>query len=149
MFSSKKMSVAKILALTAGLWTLVIFFCYAIDLPTGETGVPPAGNSIYIDSIDILLLESFPVQARVLIKGNLSDPCHKLNEPQVTKEGNAFLVRLTAAPPPPTTGCIMVLEPFEKNIALDIYGLSAGLYTVEVNGIGKTFELTSDNKLGN
>jgi len=35
----------------------------------------------------------------------------------------------------------------KKNIPLDIYGLSAGIYTVDVNGIVQTFELKTDNKL--
>jgi len=43
--------------------------------------------------------------------------------------------------------CTEALVPFEQNIPLDVYGLERGTYTVNVNGIEESFELTTDNVL--
>jgi len=40
-----------------------------------------------------------------------------------------------------------VLAPFEETIPLEVYGLPAGTYTVEVNGVQGTFDLEMDNIL--
>jgi len=40
-----------------------------------------------------------------------------------------------------------VLAPFEETIPLEVYGLPAGTYTVEVNGAQGTFDLEMDNIL--
>jgi len=37
--------------------------------------------------------------------------------------------------------CIQVLAPFEEIIPLEVYGLSAGTCTVDVNGVQATFDL--------
>lgn len=42
--------------------------------------------------------------------------------------------------------CPAMLFPFKVTIPLDIYGLSAGTYAYDVNGIGGSFVLGSDNK---
>jgi hypothetical protein len=41
--------------------------------------------------------------------------------------------------------CTLELVPFEQTIDLDVYGLPAGVYTVDVNGVTDTFELMVDN----
>ena len=43
--------------------------------------------------------------------------------------------------------CIQKIEPFQEIVVLDVYGLSAGTYYVDVNGIGDTFTLDVDNIL--
>jgi hypothetical protein len=41
--------------------------------------------------------------------------------------------------------CAQVLAPFEERIALDVYGLPAGTYTIDVNGVTDSFTLDVDN----
>jgi inhibitor of cysteine peptidase len=41
--------------------------------------------------------------------------------------------------------CIQVFAPFEETITLEVYGLTAGTYTVDVNGVQSTFDLEVDN----
>jgi len=38
-----------------------------------------------------------------------------------------------------------MLVPFEEIIPLEVYGLPAGTYTVNVNGVQGTFDLEVDN----
>jgi inhibitor of cysteine peptidase len=117
---------------------IIIFFtgCFSI-LPT--IGLAP------VDEIDILILESFPVQINVIARGNLPDPCTEISEVLQEREGNTFFVTIkTHRPPGP---CIQVLAPFEEIISLEVYGLPAGTYIVDVNGVQDTFDLEVDNIL--
>jgi inhibitor of cysteine peptidase len=43
--------------------------------------------------------------------------------------------------------CIQIIAPFEETIPLEVYGLPAGTYTVNVNGVQGTFSLEVDNIL--
>lgn len=94
-------------------------------------------GSVFIESSEILLLESFPVQAVLHIRGALPTPCHKLrakvSEPNEKNEIQVDLFSLTD----PGAICIQVLQPFESSIPLGSY--ESGAYTVFVNGeeVGK------------
>jgi len=59
------------------------------------------------------------------------------------KEGNAFFITIKTYRSPGF--CIQVLAPFEEIIPLEVYGLPAGTYTVDVNGVQATFDLEVDN----
>jgi inhibitor of cysteine peptidase len=43
--------------------------------------------------------------------------------------------------------CTEALVPFEESVALEVVGLPAGTYTVEVNGVTASFTLDGDNAL--
>lgn len=121
------------------------------DQPT-STPEPPAGTGsveiglAVVDSIDILMMESMPVQVTVVARGNLPDGCTSIGEAATQREGNAFVVTLTTTRPQDAI-CTEALVPYEQPIPLDVAGLPAGAYTVTVNGAGGTFELAVDNVL--
>jgi hypothetical protein len=48
---------------------------------------------------------------------------------------------------PADQACTEALVPFEEVISLDVRGLDAGTYAVDVNGVRDTFELAMDNRL--
>lgn len=106
-----------------------------------ETGVAP------VDSVDVLLLESFPVQVNVIVSGNLPDGCTRLEEPVIDFDGTTFDITLPTSRP---TGvaCTEALEPYDKVIPLNVTELPAGDYTVVVNDVSDTFTLQTDNTLG-
>jgi len=97
-----------------------------------------------VQSIDVMLLESFPVQVHVNVTGYLGDGCTTLGDIQTTQEGNTFLVHITTQRPTDAI-CTQQLVGFEENVALDAAGLPAGTYTVDVNGVTDTFTLDVDN----
>lgn len=101
-----------------------------------------------VEKVDILILESFPVQVHVAASGYLPDGCTQINENAtiVDREGNTFKVHLETIRPKDAV-CTQALVPFEQNIALDVYGLEKGTYIVNVNGVEETFELATDNVL--
>jgi inhibitor of cysteine peptidase len=112
---------------------------------TGCLPIVPAIGLATVEEIDILTLESFPVQIFVIASGYLPDPCTEIYQISKEREGNAFFITIETYRSPGF--CIQVLAPFEEVIPLDVYGLPAGTYTVEVNGVQGTFGLEIDNIL--
>ena len=110
---------------------------------TGCFSILPATGLASVDEIDILISESFPVQITVIARGNLPDPCTEISEVLQEREGDTFFITIKTYRSPGL--CIQVLAPFEEIILLDVYGLPAGTYTVDVNGIQATFDLEVDN----
>lgn len=101
-------------------------------------------NLANVNSIEIMLLESFPVQINVCARGEHPDSCTKVDEITTAREGNTFVVTINAFRPADAM-CAQVITPYEEVVALDVVGLKTGVYTVEVNGIRDTFELQTDN----
>jgi inhibitor of cysteine peptidase len=99
-----------------------------------------------VQTIEILIMESFPVQAAVLARGELPDACTEIDQvdQRVDPEGQTLWVEITTVRPTDLV-CIQVLAPFEERIPLDVVGLPAGTYTVDVNGVTGTFTLSVDN----
>lgn len=119
------------------------------EIPAGEPSEPVEGDVITgeanIESIDIFMMESFPVQVSVLARGNHPDGCTEVSEveqvslDEYTIKLSIYTQRLVGAM------CTDALVPFEETFPLDVNGLPAGTYTVDVNGVSGTFELTVDN----
>ncbi len=98
-----------------------------------------------VDAIDVLILESFPVQVHVRVTGNLPDGCTTLGEITQERQGTAFSVEVGTMRPAGAM-CTEALVPFQTTVALDVLGLKAGTYTVTVNGVSGTFTLSIDNQ---
>jgi len=108
-----------------------------VDLtPSPLDPLPDEENMIrgeaFVDSADILLLESNPVQVNLHVEGTLPTPCHLLRanvgEPDENGRIEVELYSLTE----PGVMCIQVIQPFDTTISLGTY--PAGTYTVYVNG---------------
>lgn len=113
--------------------------------PTSPSG-GGQGSTVYVDSIDLLTLESFPVQMRAIVKGNLPDPCTTITSASSKRDGNTFKIDIVTARPADAV-CVQMLSPFEQSVALDVVGLKAGTYTVVAGDVNETFELKVDNIL--
>jgi len=89
-------------------------------------------GNLYIDEQEILVLESFPPQFKLYLKGNLPTPCHQLRvripEPD---QFNRIQVEAYSLVKPGEI-CIQVLEPFEVQAPLE--GLPSGHFIIYVNG---------------
>ena len=122
---------------------LLVLIMLIIIFVTGCFSILPTTGLVSVDEIDILILESFPVQINVIARGNLPDPCTEISEVLQEREGNTFFITIKTYRSPGF--CIQVLAPFEETIPLEVYGLPAGTYTVDVNGVQATFDLEVDN----
>jgi hypothetical protein len=87
---------------------------------------------VYLDSVDLLTMESFPLQFSLVFKGNLPTPCHHLRIAANQPDNENKIVLDVYSVLEPNTSCIEVLEPFEVNFPLGDY--PQGQYTVWVNG---------------
>jgi len=123
--------------LLLGLIILITIFVTGCFSALSTSGLAP------VDEIDILILESFPVRINVIARGNLPDPCTEISEVLQEREGDTFFITIKTYRSPGF--CIQVLTPFEEIISLDVYGLPASTYIVDVNGVQDTFDLEVDN----
>ncbi|HMT21247.1 MAG TPA: hypothetical protein PKE20_08395, partial [Promineifilum sp.] len=113
--------------------------------PAPGSNEPTRGQAV-VNSIDVLILESFPVQVNVVAQGDLPDSCTQIDEIISQLTGDTFRVAITTLRQPGEI-CTQVLVPFEQSIPLDVAGLPAGDYSVLVNGVSGSFNLSVDNVL--
>jgi hypothetical protein len=89
-------------------------------------------GQVFIESSDLIIKESDPVQVEFVIIGNLPTPCHQLrvrvSEPKADRQINIDAYTVTD----PEMMCIQVLVPFQANIPLN--DLANGKYNVFING---------------
>ena len=108
---------------------------------TGADAMP----KVLVESIEILVMESFPLQVSVAVNGIKSVPCTDLLDAAVSYSDNTFTVVLAETVLGPAESCIAITDPFETSVPLDVYGLPAGTYTVDVNGVKTEFTFDMDN----
>lgn len=119
------------------LTVLMTFWMLAVGCSDGSdsiVGIAP------VDSIEIVMLESFPVQVMVIATGSLPDSCTETGSVSQKREGNTFLVTIEALRDPDLV-CAQVTVPFQESVPLDVEGLPAGTYVVDVNGVRDSFVL--------
>ncbi|RXA19785.1 hypothetical protein EQO05_08040 [Methanosarcina sp. MSH10X1] len=115
-----------------------------INNSQGTGGKDYTYGTANVESIQILTLESFPVQIQVIAEGYLPDGCTEIDEIKTEREGNAFNINMSTKRPTDAI-CTQAIESFTETIPLEVEGLKAGNYTVNVNGVTGSFELATDN----
>lgn len=112
----------------------------AVNFPAQDI-VQPA----LVESAEVRILESFPVQVQVEVTGLLSNGCAALTEPvQVNGDDNTITITLNESYPA-DAACTLAMVPFTEVISVDVLGLPAGDYVVVVNNFGAGFSLAVDN----
>ncbi|MGA9531661.1 MAG: hypothetical protein WBR18_02995 [Anaerolineales bacterium] len=104
-----------------------------------------SAQPVRVTDIELAMLESFPVQVQLTIRGEFADACTDVEEIRAPLLDQTFMVTIV----PRTIGtanCGTAPVPFERTLLLDVVGLPAGEYTVTVQSITKTFVLTVDNQ---
>ncbi len=120
------------------------------EKPTQDPANPPdqslRDGGLDIAEIEVVLMESFPVQVGVFVRGHLRDGCTEIDEIRQTFNAatNTFDIKITTVRDADAL-CTMALAPFEERVVLDVHGMDAGTYTVNINGAIDTFTLDVDN----
>lgn len=91
-------------------------------------------------------MESFPVQVSIIATGILPDNCTTIGEIEQLRDDFTFQVNIGVVRPE-GVACEEGEVPFEESIDLEVVGLPAGIYVVDVNGLQGTFTLQTDNIL--
>jgi len=89
-------------------------------------------DQVYLDSVDLLTMESYPLQFALVLKGSLATPCHKLRVAASLPDAENKIVLDIYSVTDPHTACIQILEPFEVNFPLGSY--PTGHYSLWANG---------------
>jgi hypothetical protein len=118
------------------------------DAPSPVVPTPIEGPVIEgearVQSLDILILESFPVQVMALVSGSLADGCTTISEADVAFDGSTYAIVMKTVRPQ-DMACTDALVQFEERVSLNVLGLPAGAYTVNAGELTRTFELAVDN----
>lgn len=131
---------------TQGTWQLSGL--KAIGTAIGTSGLRLV-EEIY--KVDAIKTDTFPTQVFLRIFGAYN-PCSDGNLGQANQRlsSNRFDVAVTydyfVSVPPAPVACSPGFRNFVKTIPLSVYGLSAGIYSYNVNGTTGTFTLVADNK---
>lgn len=113
-----------------------------------ETPTPASTSAASVESVDVQILESMPIQVRVLVRGQLPDAgCTSIVSVNQVREGNTFFITLVTTADPLAL-CAQMLTPFEQQVPLDTSDLEPGQYTVDVHGTQSSFELPANDLAG-
>lgn len=96
-----------------------------------------------VSSVEIRYSETNPNQVDAIVRGDLSDSCSTLQNPQVTFESGNFQIKLTVISPA-DRGCVQIISPYELTVSLDTTDLTPGTYTVIANGVRNNFNLPGE-----
>jgi len=94
-----------------------------------------------IHEVEVVIMESFPVQVGVHIKGGLSDGCTTFHDAVVTREGDTVNIEVTVQRPGDAI-CTQVYGFFEKNLNLGSEFTAGTTYNLKVNDYTTTFEIS-------
>lgn len=118
--------------------------CAALPLLSCGAGAgSPTGtretDRLAVESVQVRILESFPVQVTAQVKGYLRDGCESLAGTTQARSGSTITVTI-ATEREANRACIQTIAPVEQNVRLD-GAFPAGTYVVRVNGIEQTFRV--------
>jgi hypothetical protein len=110
-------------------------------LPGGDGVVEPG---VVVESVEVMLMESFPLQASAHLSGTLSDSCVVVSSKSAQREGNTFTIEIQVAVDDDVK-CTGKPGALDVNVGLNIEGLAAGDYIVLAGEQSAGFTLTQDN----
>jgi hypothetical protein len=111
------------------------------DTPAPNPAPSMPASVATVESVDVHILESMPVQVQIVVRGQLPDAgCTTIGSVEQAREGNVIRVTLVTTTDPLAL-CAQALTPFEHVVSLDVVDLPAGSYVVDVHGVEASFEL--------
>ena len=118
-----------------------------VDQSEGDSGdvARQDGKSINaaVDEIELLLMESFPIQVQAIVQGYLPDGCSVLDGISASRNGSVFTLHVSAHREGQM--CTMAIVRFEERVILDVEGLEAGTYQVVAGDAAAEFTFDVDN----
>lgn len=109
-----------------------------VEMVTQHEYSPVAGDAtldqgnVFINASEIVQLESFPVQVKLVLSGDLPTPCNHLRVVVSPPDANNEIQVAVYSVIDPETMCTQVLAPFDATIPIGNF--ISGSYRVIVNG---------------
>ena len=107
--------------------------CESAQAPTLVPGMLP------VETVDVVVLESFPYQLRAQVKGYLADSCTRLHAVTQSREGHTITVSITTLREIDAF-CLQRIEVVERTIPIE-GGFLPGDYVLRVNNVARQFTL--------
>ena len=114
-----------------------------VKLPDVPTSIPTAEivqGLAKVESIEIKILGTNPIQVDVVSRGNLTDSCTYIQATNQDREGQLISISIITSRPS-NTEYAQQKQPFELHTNLDGNNLAPGRYTIAVNGVIGAFEI--------
>src|SRR5688500_17243530 len=117
---ARRLAVLGGLALAAMILATGAAFASMQEEPTTEEIMQPSGREflIQVNTVDVQVRESFPVQAAINVDGVIGDGCTRLDRIEQSRSGNTLSVRLIGF----HTGdpiCTMIAQTYRDNVGLE------------------------------
>jgi inhibitor of cysteine peptidase len=93
-----------------------------------------------VDRVTLRVDPGKPQQVTAKVAGYLGDACTSLGAVTQVRDGSTMRVNVGTLRPKDRM-CAQVVKDFEIDVAIDVAGLAAGAYTVDVNGVAAAFEV--------
>ncbi|MBI9045286.1 MAG: hypothetical protein JEZ06_12425 [Anaerolineaceae bacterium] len=116
-----------------------------IPEPLTQPDFPIEEKSI-VEHVELIMLESFPLQVHAIIRGALPNGCTFIVDTSQEKQDNNIVLHIFTQTDSRTL-CTEAEVPFEQIIPLDVNGLPAGNYQVVLNDKITSFTFHQDNFL--
>jgi inhibitor of cysteine peptidase len=117
----------------------------AIPTPPSPQAPNLEAGMAEIETMEIVVTDTTPVQVYVKVTGNLPDTCTQLGNPSARFDGtSAYLVELPTTRDPGGV-CAESEVPYEVLVPLDVVARPAGTYTVTAGDQSGEFTLLVDN----
>jgi hypothetical protein len=98
-------------------------------------------DRLVVETVEVSVLESVPVQVRASVKGHLRDSCELLGETSQSRTDSTITVTITTTRDNERERpCLDVQTPVEQQVTLQ-GDFPAGTYVVRVNGVERTFRV--------
>jgi hypothetical protein len=116
----------------------------AVPAPAVTEEIPVTSHAAVIQSVEIEILESQPLQVNAIIRGQLPDAgCTTIKSVEQIRNGNTIKLTMVTTTDPLAL-CAPALTPFEQVTPLNVKDLPAGTYIVNVNGVEQPFQVIAD-----
>lgn len=113
------------------------------DVGSGDVGSGDMGSgetTFFVESIEVRILESDPVQVEALVRGQLADACTTIADATVEVQGQTFVITLQTTRPADKM-CAQMLTPFEQIVPLGTPDPATGTYEVQAGDVVQSFTL--------
>ena len=110
--------------------------------PTTTTTLPPDRTEpgpAFVDSVEILLMESWPVQVAAAVTGSLPNPCHTLTWEVSEPDADGRITLEVSSLFDPAEVCVEMIQEFEENIRVGDF--TTGDFVLVVNGVDYLFSI--------
>jgi hypothetical protein len=97
-------------------------------------------EALQIDDVQVEVGVGSPIPVHVNLSGSLPDTCSQVEYAEIKQDGSNFMIKLSTIPGS-GEDCVKDGLPFRMSIPLNVIGLPAGDYSVDVNGAVAGFTL--------